>query len=127
MSSTSEWRLMAWGPKPSRLLSGDVAWHDRCMETKWVPKVGSPPIHFDFNRSGTVEAIVLDHPVVVAELAKHGVELKDGLVLNLWDEDGNNRGDRDDMLATGVVRHDALSGRWVVDVTAWSHESEGRL
>jgi hypothetical protein len=97
------------------------------VETGWVPKVGSPPIHVDFNRSGTGDTVVLDHPAVVAELARHGVELKAGLVLNVWDEDGNDRGDRDDLLATGVVRHDEVSGRWLLDIATWGHQSDERL
>jgi hypothetical protein len=97
------------------------------METSWIPRRGSPPIHFDFNRTGTAETIGLDHPAVLAELARQSVELRDGLILNLWDEDGNEQGERDDLVATGVVRFEASSDRWLLEITGWSHQSEGRL
>jgi hypothetical protein len=93
------------------------------METEWVPKRGSPPIYWDFNRTLPANSFRLDHPALLAELARQCVELHDGLRLNLWDADGNGTGERDDLVATGIVRRDSDEA-WIIEIDAWAHVSD---
>ena len=93
------------------------------MTTRWVPREGPPPVWVDFNRGGR-DVVYLDLPGTEADLRRLGIELSAGLVLNVWDQDGNHAGERDDLLATGVVERDPVRGAWLLRVTRWSHESE---
>jgi len=75
----------------------------------------------DFNRGGG-GVVYLDLPGTVADLWRLGIELSEGLALNVWDEEGNDAGERDDLLATGIVERDPRG--WLLRVTSWRHESD---
>ena len=68
------------------------------FSTRWVPGDGPPPVWVDFNRGGR-DTVYLDLPATQADLQRLGIELWEGLVLNVWDEDANDSGERDDTLA----------------------------
>jgi hypothetical protein len=73
------------------------------------------------------DTVSLDLPGILQQLAERGVELADGLQLNVWDEDVSDTGERDDLIAVGQVERDEESKHWVLRITAWGRQSEGRL
>ena len=59
--------------------------------------------------------IKLDKPGTQRDLARHGVELVDGLRLVLWDYDGDKAGNVDDLIGVGAAVFDGEEGRWVAE------------
>lgn len=66
-------------------------------------------------------------PKTLREIEELGLQLAEGLVLNVWDEDVNDHGDRDDLIAVGVIEREDDSGEWTLQFTAWGHESDQQL
>jgi hypothetical protein len=97
------------------------------MQTEWTPKRGSRPIYWDFNRTASSQRFRLDQTALIGELDRAGIELHDGLRLNLWDADGNDAGERDDLVATGIVRRADEYQTWVIEIDAWAHVSDGSI
>jgi hypothetical protein len=93
------------------------------MTTCWVPREGLLPVWVDFNRRGG-DTVYLDLPATEADLRRLGIELVEGVVLNVWDADGNDFGERDDLVATGVVEWDSQRCAWFLRITRRSHESQ---
>ena len=92
-------------------------------DTRWVQKSGPSPVWVDFNR-GTRTVVYLDLPATQAELSERGIVLQTGLCLNVWDEDADDNGARDDLIATGVVERDNDRGTWLLRIEDLLHESE---
>jgi hypothetical protein len=66
-------------------------------------------------------------PRTLREIEKLGLQLEEGLALNVWDEDENEHGDRDDLIAVGVIEREADSGEWTLQFTECGHESDQPL
>lgn len=60
------------------------------------------------------------------DLTRQGIELQEGMVLHLYSDDANERGERDDLVFDGVAHFDEESGIWtaIVDWGAIRHASE---
>ena len=72
------------------------------------------PIPVDLNRSGrsaegTVYVFLTTRGARIS-LAKQGIELRDGMILNFYDEDVNSHGDRDDLVFQGEVHYSESQG-----------------
>jgi hypothetical protein len=93
------------------------------VATRGVPHRGPPPVWVDFNRPGG-DVVWLDLPVTKGELARLGLELRAGLVLNVWTEDLGDDGERDDLVAVGVVERNISRDTWQLRIGWWAHESE---
>ena len=74
----------------------------------------SPPVGVDHN-DATPQ---LDTRGALSDLARFGIELRDGLTLLVYDEDAED-GRIDDLIGTGVARFDRQRDRWVADID-WS-------
>jgi hypothetical protein len=96
------------------------------MQARWVPKSGPPPVWGDFNASVAPDGIRL-MPKTLREIEELGLQLEEGLVLNVWDEDVNEHGDRDDLIAVGVIEREDGSGEWTLQFTECGHESDLQL
>lgn len=66
-------------------------------------------------------------PKTLLELEELGLHLEEGMVLNVWDEDVNDHGDRDDLIAVGVIEREVDSGEWTLQFTECGHESDQQL
>jgi len=67
----------------------------------------------------------LESPGTRRDLERLEIELYEGLVLNVWDADGNEAGERDDLIATGRVYWDAPGQRWLLAVVgSFRHQSD---
>jgi len=60
------------------------------------------------------------------DLEKLGIVLVEGMTLNVYSDDANERGDRDDLLAEGVVLYNKAEEEWVLslDPASIRHESD---
>jgi hypothetical protein len=76
----------------------------------------------DFNRNPPR----LDTPGVNRDLARYGIDLAEGRTLVVYDQDGNDRDEYDDVIAVGVAMVDKASGRWVAEILGdtYFHYSE---
>jgi len=50
------------------------------------------------------------------DLQKHGIRLEEGLVLDLWMDDGDGAGNPDPLYFQGTIHYDELKDYWVADV-----------
>jgi len=93
--------------------------------TSWRPESGPQPIWVDFNDMPASGIVGLNMPGTMRELAARGIELREGLVLNVWDADGDEHNRRDDLIATGVVeRH---GEKWYLAIgSSLRHQSDDR-
>ena len=64
----------------------------------------------------------------IEDLAKLGVELREGLRLPVYSDDADEFGNRDDLLAEGIVRRDEENSRWTLELdwTGIRHASDGQ-
>ena len=60
------------------------------------------------------------------DLARLGIQLRDGLELTLYTDDVNDNGDSDDLMVDGIVQFDQNNQVWVasVDWNALRHSSD---
>jgi len=60
------------------------------------------------------------------DIAKVGLELREGMVVGFYDQDGDGEGNRDDLLFEGTVHYDAEKKGWyaIIDQKSWRHESD---
>jgi hypothetical protein len=93
------------------------------VEARWVPSEGSPPVWVDFNRGGG-DIVLLDLPGTRSDLDRLGITLSVGLVLNMWDQDSNDTGERDDLIARGTVEWYPDKATWAARITWSGHASE---
>lgn len=73
-----------------------------------------PRLYADFHSLDDENRVRLDAVGTVADLARRGLQLADGLQLTLWTEDADESGRPDDLLVDCVVRHGA-GGQWVAE------------
>lgn len=85
----------------------------------------SPPIWVDFMHLDWEGRVRLDFPGTQRDLDRFKLELHDGRPIVLYEEDANDLGQIDDLVALGLARFDEDEGRWVAE--AWEptvHVSE---
>lgn len=60
------------------------------------------------------------------DLGRHGIELREGLVLTFYSDDADDRGNADDLIVQGLVQHDSNANHWtaVIDWQAIKHVSD---
>jgi hypothetical protein len=74
----------------------------------------SPPIYADFMREDWNGCLPLDLPGSERRLEMWSVVLEEGRRLVVFDSDGDEAGNVDDLISVGVATFDADEGRWVV-------------
>lgn len=60
------------------------------------------------------------------DIDKTGLELREGMVVDFYDQDGDGEGNRDDLLFEGTVHYDSGKQSWyaIIDQTTWRHQSD---
>jgi hypothetical protein len=84
-------------------------------------------VYADFHRSDDKGRLPLDTPGTRADLARLGIELKDGLELLLYEDDADAYGRLDPLLAEGIVRFDSEKQRWVAEIDRNAIQSESEI
>ena len=92
----------------------------------WAERLESTSIFL--NTGGRANQVVLDTAGTLSDLERHGIVLREDIVLRLYSDDADESGQRDDLIVEGVVHFDDQSGQRVAiyDPTAFRHESDLR-
>ena len=86
----------------------------------------SPRIYADFNNTDIHGRLRLNCVGTTKDLARHNVELRNGLTLLVYSDDLDDEGWSDEILAEGVVSYSEDEHVWVaaIDWGAVRHRSE---
>src|SRR5262245_16713657 len=85
-----------------------------------------PRIYADFHNADPQGRLRLNCVGTLEDLSRQGVELRDGLLLTLYADDLDGRGQPDDLLADGIVSFSQEEHCWVatIDWAAVRHASD---
>ena len=78
-----------------------------------------PRVYADFQNLDDTNRIRMTCAGTLQDLERHGVRLRDGLVLTLYTDDADDHGRPDELRAEGVVHYDEVQGCWVAEID-WS-------
>jgi hypothetical protein len=78
-----------------------------------------PEIYGDYHNLDEENRIRLTTVGTRRDLAKHGIELKEGLRVTVYMDDADDAGNRDDLMADAVVRYNEKEACWVAEID-WS-------
>jgi hypothetical protein len=83
-------------------------------------------IYADFHNLDDSNGLRLTCAGTAEDLKRQGIELREGLVLTFYMDDGDDRGEPDEILTEGVVNYDERESIWVasVDWAAAYHASD---
>jgi hypothetical protein len=73
-------------------------------------------VYVDFMKTDDEGRLLLTCIGTRRDLETQGVQLREGLVLCVYSDDLDEHGNRDDLVAKGVVRFDPANRRWVLEV-----------
>jgi mRNA-degrading endonuclease RelE of RelBE toxin-antitoxin system len=79
----------------------------------------SPEIYADYHNVDDENRVRLTSVGTRRDLTKHGLELRDGLAVTIYMDDGDDAGNRDDLMADAIVRYNAKESCWVAEID-WS-------
>jgi hypothetical protein len=78
--------------------------------------MSDPRIYADFNNLGDVNRLRLTCNGTFADLKRLGIQLQEGMALTFYMDDGDDDGQRDDILVDGVVRFHQGEQCWTAEV-----------
>jgi len=83
-------------------------------------------IYVDFQKIDNQRRLVLTCLGTIQDLARHGIELKEGLVLTFYSDDADEKGNPDELIVQGRVSYDEVQKHWTatIDWRAIRHASE---
>jgi hypothetical protein len=85
-------------------------------------------VYADFNNLDDFNRLRLTCAGTAADLARQGIQLREGLALTFYMDDADEEGHADELLAEGTVHYDEAERAWVarVDWSAVRHASDER-
>jgi hypothetical protein len=85
-----------------------------------------PRVYADFQNLDDANRLRLTCAGTLQDLAKHGLQLHEGLVLTLYSDDADDHGRPDELRVEGVVHYDPDGQCWVATINwaAIRHASE---
>jgi len=85
-----------------------------------------PRVYADFQNLDAANRLRLTCAGTLQDLAHHGLQLHDGLVLTFYSDDADDHGQPDELRVGGVVHYDPAEHCWVatIDWAAIRHASE---
>ena len=85
-----------------------------------------PRVYADFQNIDAANQLRLTCAGTLQDLAQHGLQLHDGLVLTFYSDDADDQGQPDELRVAGVVHYDPAGQCWVatIDWAAIRHASE---
>ena len=86
----------------------------------------TPRLYADFQNLDDENRLRLTCVGTRRDLERQGLELREGMTVTLYTDDANDNGQRDELLADGVVHYDAAENCWVatIDWNAIRHKSD---
>src|SRR2546428_11127581 len=76
----------------------------------------TPSIYVDLLKTDADNAVRLVTLGTKEDLQRFNIELREGLILPLYTDDGDDEGRRDDLVFTGVAHFNAEIGEWVARI-----------
>jgi hypothetical protein len=88
--------------------------------------MNEPRVYADFHNVDPLGRIRLNCAGTAQDLTDHGIELQEGMILALYTDDCDDRGELDELLVTGAVAYSSEENGWVVavDWSALRHASD---
>jgi hypothetical protein len=85
-----------------------------------------PKVYADFQNIDEANRLRLTCAGTLQDLAHHGLQLHDGLVLTFYSDDTDDQGQPDELRVEGVVHYDPAEQCWVATINwaAIHHASE---
>ena len=85
-----------------------------------------PKVYADFQNLDDANRLRLTCAGTLQDLARHGIQLHEGLVLTFYSDDADDQGQPDELRVEGAVHYDTEGQCWVatIDWTAIRHASE---
>ncbi len=89
-------------------------------------KLDAQRVYVDFLKTDDEGRLILSCYGTMQDLARYGIELKEGLALTFYSDDADDTGNPDDLIVQGVVQYDKTSNQWValIDRNAIRHVSD---
>ena len=86
----------------------------------------TPKVYADFQNLDDDHRLMLTCAGTIEDLARQGIELKEGLVLTFYMDDADDEGHPDPLLAEGIIHYHHGGRSWVasIDWSALRHASE---
>jgi hypothetical protein len=83
-------------------------------------------VYADFQNLDNQNRLRLTCAGTAEDLARQGIKLKEGMVLTLYMDDADDRGEPDELLAEGIVHYNEQEQSWVasIDWSAIRHASD---
>lgn len=81
--------------------------------------MAAPRVYADFQNLDDANRLRLTCAGTFQDLARQGLELREGLVLTLYTDDADDHGQPDELRADGIVHYDDQQRCWVA-VIDWS-------
>jgi hypothetical protein len=78
--------------------------------------MAAPRVYADFQNLDDENRLRLNCAGTLEDLKRHGIELREGLVLTLYSDDGDEQGNPDQLLAEGVVHYNDDEKCWVAAI-----------
>lgn len=90
--------------------------------------MNQPKVYADFHNADAKGRLRLNCIGTLKDLARQQIQLREGLVLTLYTDDADGRGNPDDLEVAGVVEYSEDEKCWVAKIewTAIRHASEER-
>ena len=79
----------------------------------------TPEIYADYHDVDDENRVFLTKVGTRQDLAKHGIELKEGLRVTIYMDDADDDGNSDDLMADAIVRYNEKKKCWVAQID-WS-------
>ncbi|MFI5455472.1 MAG: hypothetical protein ACHRXM_08470 [Isosphaerales bacterium] len=88
--------------------------------------MSKPKVYADFQNLDDSNRLRLTCAGTIEDLARHRIELREGLVLTFYMDDADDQGEPDELRTEGVVHYDECECSWVasVDWSAIRHTSD---
>jgi len=81
--------------------------------------MSTPRVYADFQNLDDSNRLRLTCVGTIDDLARQGIELREGLVLTFSMDDADDQGELDELLGDGVVHYDEKERTWVASID-WS-------
>ncbi len=88
----------------------------------------SPKIYADLMRTDDQGRVILDTQGTINDLKKYNLKLSEGLMINFYSDDSDDKGNFDPLIFMGKVEYNSKIGKWtaVIDKDTIKHESENK-
>jgi hypothetical protein len=83
-------------------------------------------VYADFQKVDDEGRLILTCQGTLQDLARHGIELREGLVLTFYSDDADDEGNPGDLIAEGLVQFDRNANHWTATINwqAIKHASD---